>query len=84
MKAPQRRIDVKKERLTFLIEATELPIIAFIPVATAFIGYMTSTIQLSLKSSDLNCDSYHLFLKSTPYNSFIYNYYFAFNTAIQA
>ncbi|MYL32153.1 sodium:proton antiporter [Pontibacillus yanchengensis] len=70
MKAIQNKLDVKKERLSFVIEATALPVIALIPVATAFIGYMTTTIELALENTEISGDAYLYFLKSIPFNFF--------------
>lgn len=70
IKVIQKRVDITKERLGFVIEATGLPIIALIPVATAFIGYMTGTIELALQSANLSGDPYKLFIQSIPYNFF--------------
>ncbi len=70
IKALQKRVGATKERLSFLVEATALPVISIMPVATAFIGYMISTIDLSLKNNGLPGNPYQLFLKSVPYNLF--------------
>ncbi|UOR14136.1 Na+/H+ antiporter NhaC family protein [Halobacillus amylolyticus] len=70
MKALQKKMNISKERISFVIEATGLPIIALIPVATAFIGFMTSTIEMSLNNTDTGSDPYLLFIKSIPYNIF--------------
>ncbi|ERJ12161.1 Na+/H+ antiporter NhaC family protein [Haloplasma contractile] len=70
IKAIQMRIDATKERLAYLIEATGIPIIVLIPIATAFVGYMTSTIELSLENAGLNGDPFKLYIQSIPYNLF--------------
>jgi tetracycline resistance efflux pump len=69
-KALQRRVPATKERLSFLIEATGVPLIALIPVGTSFIGYMTAAIALSLKAAHVTDDPYRLFLSSIGYNFF--------------
>lgn len=70
MKAMQEQLNITKERISFVIEASSLPIITLIPVGTAFIGYMTSTIETSLKDIAPNADPYLYFLKSIPFNIF--------------
>lgn len=70
IKALGQKINIGKERSSFIIETTAIPIIALIPVGTAFIGYMTSTIELSAKAIGIHQDPYHLFLRSIPYNFF--------------
>lgn len=70
IKALGQKISITKERSSFIIETTAIPIIALIPVGTAFIGYMVSTIELSAKAIGNHQDPYHLFLRSIPYNFF--------------
>ncbi|QHE53889.1 Na+/H+ antiporter NhaC family protein [Pontibacillus sp. HMF3514] len=70
MKAMRRKIPMTKQELGFVIETTASPFIVLIPVATAFVGYMSSVIQLSLNQSNLEGDSYMLFLQSIPFNFF--------------
>lgn len=70
MKAMRKKIPMTKQELGFVIETTASPFIVLIPVATAFVGYMSSVIQLSLNQSNLDGDSYMLFLRSIPFNFF--------------
>ncbi|MRG86263.1 Na+/H+ antiporter NhaC family protein [Salinibacillus xinjiangensis] len=72
MKAMRKKVNMKKEELGFIIETTASPLIVLIPVATAFVGYMTSVIELSLHQSDTEQDAYGLFLSSIPYNFFAF------------
>ncbi|MDC3413202.1 Na+/H+ antiporter NhaC family protein [Terrihalobacillus insolitus] len=69
MKQLQRKLDITKERVSFVIEASSLPVIALVPIATAFIGYMTSTIDVSLNDSE-DINAYAYFIKSIPFNFF--------------
>jgi len=70
MKAMRKKIPMTKQELGFVIETTASPFIVLIPVATAFVGYMSSVIQLSLNQSNLEGDAYMLFLQSIPFNFF--------------
>ncbi|MFQ3542872.1 Na+/H+ antiporter NhaC family protein [Halobacillus rhizosphaerae] len=70
MKSLQGPLQLNKERISFVIEASALPVIALIPLATAFIGYMTSTIDLALDNAAIPGDAYIYFLKSIPFNFF--------------
>lgn len=70
VKALQTRIPIEKDRAAFLIEATAVPVLAIMPVATAFIGYMTATIAMSLRNAHMSGNAYHLFIQSVPYNLF--------------
>ena len=56
--------------LGFVIETTATPVIVLIPVATAFVGYMVSIIQMAIDHQGIKQDAYSLFIQSIPYNFF--------------
>lgn len=70
MKALLHKIKISTQELGFMIEVTSTPIIVLIPIATAFVGYMTSIIKLSLLNTNIQANAYNLFIKSIPYNFF--------------
>lgn len=70
MRALLKKVKMTGQELGFVIETTASPIIVLIPIATAFVGYMTSVIELSLHSEGLPGDAYVLFFKSIPFNFF--------------
>ncbi|KGX93834.1 sodium:proton antiporter [Pontibacillus halophilus JSM 076056 = DSM 19796] len=70
MKAMIRKVPMSKQELGFVIETTASPLIVLIPVATAFVGYMSSVIELSLSQANVEGDGYSLFLSSIPFNFF--------------
>ncbi|MYL35733.1 sodium:proton antiporter [Pontibacillus yanchengensis] len=70
MKAMIKKIPMSKQELGFVIETTASPFIVLIPIATAFVGYMSSVIELSLDQTKLEGDGYTLFLQSIPFNFF--------------
>ncbi|MFC7319564.1 Na+/H+ antiporter NhaC family protein [Halobacillus campisalis] len=72
MKAMRKKIPMAKQELAFVIETTATPLVVIIPVATAFVGYMTSVIDLSLHQADASGDAYTLFLQSIPFNFFAF------------
>ena len=72
MKAMRSKIPMTKQELGFVIETTASPFIVLIPVATAFVGYMTSVIDLSLHQAGISGDAYSLFLRSIPFNFFAF------------
>ncbi|MBN8236220.1 sodium:proton antiporter [Halobacillus kuroshimensis] len=72
MKALRKSIPMTKQELGFVIETTASPLVVLIPIATAFVGYMTSVIELSLKQAGLEGDSYSLYIQSIPYNFFAF------------
>lgn len=70
MRALLKRVKMTPQELGFVIETTASPVIVLIPIATAFVGYMTSVIDLSLKNEGTGGDAYSLYLQSIPYNFF--------------
>ncbi|MCP8617377.1 Na+/H+ antiporter NhaC family protein [Salirhabdus salicampi] len=73
MRAMRKKVNMSKQELGFLIETTASPLIVLIPVATAFVGYMTSVIELSIHQAGVSGDAYRLFLQSIPYNFFAFS-----------
>ncbi len=70
MKALLERLNMPARELAFMIETTSTPIIVIMPIATAFVGYMTSLIRIGLANNGIEQDAYLLFIKSIPYNFF--------------
>lgn len=70
MKALLKKVKMSTSELGFVIETTATPIIVLIPVATAFVGYMVSIIQISVQNVESTVDPYTLFLQSIPFNFF--------------
>jgi tetracycline resistance efflux pump len=72
MRALLKKVKMTTKELGFVIETTATPIIVLIPVATAFVGYMVSIIQISLQNQKITEDPYTMFIKSIPYNFFAF------------
>ncbi|MBY8912740.1 sodium:proton antiporter [Bacillus sp. YC2] len=70
MKALSRRLDLSKQKIAYAIEFTANPVIALIPAATAFVGYMVSIIGQALKTSGIDQPAYTVYVKSIPFNFF--------------
>ncbi|GGH86136.1 Na+/H+ antiporter NhaC [Pullulanibacillus pueri] len=70
MRALLKKIKMSGEELGYVIETTGTALIALIPVATAFVGYMTSVIDVSLQNENIAGDPYELFIHSIPFNFF--------------
>jgi tetracycline resistance efflux pump len=70
MRALLKKVKMSTQELGFVIETTATPVIVLIPIATAFVGYMTSIVDLSLKNENINADPYSLFIQSIPFNFF--------------
>lgn len=72
MKALLKKVKMSTKELGFVIETTATPVIVLIPVATAFVGYMVSVIQISTQNIGSTLDPYSLFIRSIPYNFFAF------------
>ncbi|WP_226035990.1 Na+/H+ antiporter NhaC family protein [Aquibacillus saliphilus] len=72
MKALLKKVKMSTMELGFVIETTATPIIVLIPVATAFVGYMVSVIQVSTQTMGVTTDPYSLFIQSIPFNFFAF------------
>jgi tetracycline resistance efflux pump len=70
MRALLKKVKMSAQELGFVIETTATPVIVLIPIATAFVGYMVSIVQISAKNEGITADPYLLFLQSIPYNFF--------------
>ncbi|MGP4076265.1 Na+/H+ antiporter NhaC family protein [Halobacillus sp. K22] len=73
MKAMRKNIPMSKQELGFVIETTASPLVVLIPVATAFVGYMVSVIELSLQQANAEGDPYSLYISSIPFNFFAFS-----------
>jgi tetracycline resistance efflux pump len=72
MKALLKRIKMTTQELGFVIETTATPIVVLIPIATAFVGYMASIVDIALKNQGIEGDGYDLYIQSIPYNFFAF------------
>jgi len=70
MKALLKKVKMSTKELGFVIESTATPLIVLIPVATAFVGYMVSVIQISVENVGGDFEAYSLFIQSIPFNFF--------------
>lgn len=70
MKALRQRLKISKQEIGFVIEATSNPVVALVPVATAFVGYMVSLIGTALQHVGIKEAPYIIYIKSIPYNFF--------------
>jgi Na+/H+ antiporter NhaC len=72
MKALKNRLKMSSQRVGFIIEVTSNPIVALVPLATAFVGYMVSVIHQSLTTAGIHEKAYVVYVKSIPFNFFSY------------
>jgi Na+/H+ antiporter NhaC len=73
MKALKDRLKMSSRRIGIVIEVTSNPIVALVPVATGFVGYMVATIHTSLKHAGINQPAYLTYVKSIPFNFFSFS-----------
>ncbi|MCD5324000.1 MULTISPECIES: Na+/H+ antiporter NhaC family protein [Pontibacillus] len=70
MKAMVKKLPMTKQELGFVIETTASPFVVLVPVATAFVGYMSSVIGMAMDQNGIEGDPYMFFLRSIPFNFF--------------
>lgn len=70
MKALRKKLNMSKQKIGIVIEITSNPVVGLIPIATAFVGYMVSVINMSMKSSGIKGEPYIYYIKSIPFNFF--------------
>ena len=83
MKALQQRLGLSAAKIGFVIEATSNPVVALVPIATAFVGYMVATTGAALHHAGIDAAPYHVYLRSIPFNFFsfailIIGFYYSF------
>lgn len=65
------RLGVPPEKVAYVIDVTSTPLVAIVPVGTAFVGYMVGLLGTSLQHFRGNSVTpYQLFLQSLPWNLF--------------
>jgi tetracycline resistance efflux pump len=83
MKEVFQRLKIAGSKVAFIIDATSTPLIALIPIGTAFVGYMVGLIADSAHHQGLSVTPYQVLLQSIPFNFFsilmlIYTLYLTF------
>lgn len=57
------------QQIGFAIEVTSNPVVALIPIATAFVGYMVSVIDKALDTAGIGAEPYIVYVRSIPFNA---------------
>ncbi|AET66507.1 Na+/H+ antiporter [Desulfosporosinus orientis DSM 765] len=70
VKLLKRRLPLSIPKIGFMIEVTSNPVVAIIPVATAFVGYMVSLIGTALRQVGIQESPYSVYIRSIPFNFF--------------
>ncbi|MTI48525.1 MAG: hypothetical protein FH761_11825 [Firmicutes bacterium] len=61
---------ISKERFAYMLNNTASPVVALIPIATTFVGYMVGVVASGLTVAGVQQSPYILYLKSIPFNFF--------------
>jgi Na+/H+ antiporter len=72
MKALKQRLNLSAQQIGFIIEVTSDPVVALVPVATAFVGYMVSIIGTALQHAGIMEVPYKIYVQSIPFNFFAF------------
>ncbi len=75
MKALRKRLGLSSQQIGFAIEVTSNPVVALIPIATAFVGYMVSVIDKALDTAGIGAEPYIVYVRSIPFNVFLVCHY---------
>ena len=70
MKLLKKRLPLSSAKIGFMIEVTSNPVVAIVPVATAFVGYMLSLIATALQQAGRTESPYSVYIQSIPFNFF--------------
>ncbi len=65
-----KKLGITPERLAYIIDVTATPLIAIIPIGTAFVGYMVGLLATSLRHNGLSLAPYPFFIQTIPLNFF--------------
>lgn len=65
-----KKINVPKQRVGLTMDISTESVIVLLPVATAFVGFMVSLVEGSIRKLHLHTSSYHVFLLSILFNFF--------------
>jgi tetracycline resistance efflux pump len=88
MKSILGRMRLVKERAAFVLDISTEPVIVLLPVATGFVGFMTSVVAGAMEQNRLTVPPYRLFLSSLPFNFFaltalVFGLFFTFRSSGQ-
>ncbi|MTI60283.1 MAG: hypothetical protein FH762_09970 [Firmicutes bacterium] len=61
---------ISRERLAFMLNNSASPVVALVPIATTFVGFMVGIVATGLNVAGLDSSPYITFLKSIPFNFF--------------
>ena len=70
MKAIIQKHGISRERFAFMLNNSASPVVALIPVATTFVGYMVGVTASGLQVAGVDASPYMTFISSIPYNFF--------------
>ncbi|WEG14197.1 Na+/H+ antiporter NhaC family protein [Pullulanibacillus sp. KACC 23026] len=70
MKALKDKLNMSARRIGLVIEITSNPVVALVPIATGFVGYMVGLINTALGHSHINRPAYLTYVESIPFNFF--------------
>jgi len=65
-----KKINVPKQRVGLMMDISTESVIVLLPVATAFVGFMVSLVEGSIRKLQLNMSAYHVFLLSILFDFF--------------
>jgi len=61
---------IERKKMAYIIDVSTEPIVVLLPIATAFVGFMTSVVEGALEQNEIQTSAYEMFLASLPFNYF--------------
>ncbi|WHH59947.1 Na+/H+ antiporter NhaC family protein [Petroclostridium sp. X23] len=70
MKPIIQKQGISRERFAYMLNNSASPVVAIIPIATTFVGYMVGVVASGLQVAGSGASPYIIFLQSIPFNFF--------------
>lgn len=68
-----RKVEGAKEKFAFILSVTSRQLILLIPIATSYIGYMTTVVANNIKDTSITESAYRILAKSVLWNFFAWS-----------
>lgn len=61
---------ISREKFAYMLNNSASPVVALIPIATTFVGYMVGVVGSGLRTANVDASPYITYLQSIPFNFF--------------
>lgn len=70
IKSLAKKFEISGERLAYMLNNSASPVIALIPIATTYVGYMLGVIRVGMRTAGVDGSPFLIFLQTIPLNFF--------------